>query len=191
MSRNDNTTTRNIQTSNDNTSTINTSNHEEVQVLTVNTDEQTPSPNTNYSVSTNESEAVTPIECPPPSNTNSNRITLDKLSSLESINDLTIRQLKEILENNFVSIVGCVEKKEVLNKVELLYRDRKQQKEPNTSVPSEQSDENLCKVCMDAPIDCVFLNCGHLCTCVDCSQQFSECPLCRSFIIRAVRVFKG
>ncbi|CAF4307618.1 unnamed protein product, partial [Rotaria sp. Silwood2] len=151
----------------------------------------TPSPNTNYSVSTNESEAVTPIECPPPSNTNSNRITLDKLSSLESINDLTIRQLKEILENNFVSIVGCVEKKELLNKVELLYRDRKQQKEPNTSVPSEQSDENLCKVCMNAPIDCVFLNCGHLCTCVNCSQQLSECPLCRSFIIRAVRVFKG
>jgi len=44
---------------------------------------------------------------------------------------------------------------------------------------------------MDANIDCVFLDCGHLCTCVQCGKRLSECPLCRSYIIRVVRVFKS
>ncbi|CAF1570639.1 unnamed protein product, partial [Rotaria sordida] len=131
-----------------------------------------------------------PIEYSPP-NINSNRIALNDILSLESINNLTIRQLKDILIQNFVSTNGCVEKKDLINKVELLYRDHQKQKESNINITNEQSDENLCKICMDANIDCVFLNCGHLCTCIRCGKQLSECPLCRSYIIRVVRVFKS
>ncbi|CAF3249979.1 unnamed protein product, partial [Rotaria sp. Silwood2] len=145
--------------------------------------ETTLSSNVDSSSSTNESEMKNPIECSP-SKINSNRITLNDVSSLQSINDLTIRQLKDILKQNFVSTTGCVEKKELINKVELLFRDHQQQKESNINIANEQSDENLCKICMDANIDCVFLDCGHLCTCVRCGKQLSECPLCRSYIIR-------
>ncbi|CAF1102239.1 unnamed protein product [Adineta steineri] len=122
----------------------------------------------------------------------SNRKTLADVSSLESIHNLTVGQLKDILTQNFVSYRGCVEKNELITKLELLYRDKQlQEKEFNPSISTEQSDENLCKICMDATIDCVFLDCGHLCTCVQCGKKLSECPLCRCFIIRVVRVFKS
>ncbi|KAL0183420.1 hypothetical protein M9458_022795, partial [Cirrhinus mrigala] len=28
-------------------------------------------------------------------------------------------------------------------------------------------DENLCRICMDAVIDCVLLECGHMVTCTN------------------------
>lgn len=63
----------------------------------------------------------------------SNRISIDDISSIELIYDLTIRQLKTILTQNFVTISGCVEKQELINKVILLYEDKKQQKESKTN----------------------------------------------------------
>ncbi len=51
--------------------------------------------------------------------------------------------------------------------------------------------EELCKICMDKPIECVLLECGHLATCLSCGKVLSECPICRQFIIRVVRFFKS
>ncbi|CAF1108858.1 unnamed protein product [Adineta ricciae] len=139
-----------------------------------------------------------PLPSPPPSmpipsssKIASTRKTLADLSSLESIQELTVGQLKDVLNQNFVSYKGCVEKHELIAKLQLLYRDKQQQSESNTSISNGQSDENLCKICMDESIDCVFLDCGHLCTCIRCGKQLSECPLCRSYIVRVVRVFKS
>lgn len=137
------------------------------------------------------------------------RLTLDDLTSLESIEGLTIRQLKDLLRQNFVSIKGCLEKRDLIDKVQLLFQDHQQSHEHgkrsslcffrrNDSsfvltlvVEGSRSDDNLCKVCLDAPSDCVFLDCAHLCTCVRCGKRLSECPLCRSYIVRVVRIFKG
>lgn len=52
-------------------------------------------------------------------------MTLNELSSLESIDELTIRQLKDLLQQNFVSTKGCLEKQDLIDKVQLLYRDQK------------------------------------------------------------------
>lgn len=41
-----------------------------------------------------------------------------------NIEDLNIRELKEILAANFVDFKGCVEKSELIEKVRRLYRDR-------------------------------------------------------------------
>lgn len=30
--------------------------------------------------------------------------------------------------------------------------------------------DDLCKICMDAPIECVFLECGHMATCTACGK---------------------
>jgi hypothetical protein len=57
--------------------------------------------------------------------------------------------------------------------------------------PTGREENEMCKVCMDHIIDCVFLECGHLVTCVDCGRQLRECPLCRQNIVRIVRVFKS
>ena len=52
-------------------------------------------------------------------------------------------------------------------------------------------DEDLCKICMDKPVDCVMLECGHMCTCVGCGKPMSECPICRRAVVRVVKTFKS
>ncbi|CAF4318520.1 unnamed protein product, partial [Rotaria sp. Silwood2] len=115
-------------------------------------------------------------------------MTLNDISSLKSIDDLTTQQLQQILVHNLVPIAECVKKSELISKVKLLYHNEKQKNESNTN---KDPNENLCKVCLDANIDCVFLNCGHLCSCIYCGKQLSECPLCRCAIANVIRVFKG
>ena len=57
--------------------------------------------------------------------------------------------------------------------------------------PDDISDENCCKICMEAVIDCVLLECGHMVTCTNCGKRLNECPICRQYVIRAVRIFKS
>ncbi|XP_060069768.1 E3 ubiquitin-protein ligase LRSAM1-like [Ylistrum balloti] len=45
-----------------------------------------------------------------------------------------------------------------------------------------------CVVCMDQPTDVIFLNCGHVCTCKDCSVKVQDCPLCREPIIQRIKL---
>ena len=52
-------------------------------------------------------------------------------------------------------------------------------------------DSDLCKICMDNPVDCVMLECGHMCTCTTCGKQMAECPICRQYVVRVVRTFKA
>lgn len=57
--------------------------------------------------------------------------------------------------------------------------------------PLTDEDDNLCRICMDAVIDCVLLECGHMVACTKCGKRMSECPICRQFVVRAVHVFKS
>lgn len=58
--------------------------------------------------------------------------------------------------------------------------------------PEQDVDfEDQCKICMDAGIDCVLLECGHMVTCTKCSKQITDCPICRQHISRIVHVFKA
>ncbi|XP_073415039.1 E3 ubiquitin-protein ligase rififylin [Dendrobates tinctorius] len=123
------------------------------------------------------------------------RASLSDIGSLNDIESLSVRQLKEILARNFVNYKGCCEKWELMERVTRLYHDQKdlQQKasmgEEGKGGPS--ADENLCKVCMDSPIDCVLLECGHMVTCTKCGMRMSECPICRQYVVRAVHVFRS
>lgn len=55
---------------------------------------------------------------------------------------------------------------------------------------SSHNDDDLCKICMDRLIDCVLVECGHMCSCVKCGKLLSECPICRQYVVRVIRVFK-
>lgn len=57
--------------------------------------------------------------------------------------------------------------------------------------PGTAVEENLCKICMDSPIDCVLLDCGHMVTCTKCGKRMNECPICRQYVVRAVHVFRS
>jgi hypothetical protein len=52
-------------------------------------------------------------------------------------------------------------------------------------------DADLCKICWDAAVDCVMLECGHMATCTNCGKQLAECPICRQYVVRVVRTFKA
>ncbi|KAK1788268.1 hypothetical protein P4O66_016715, partial [Electrophorus voltai] len=111
----------------------------------------------------------------------SRRASLSDLSSVEDIEGLSVRQLKEILARNFVNYKGCCEKWELMERVTRLFNDQRDlhnlvsntKKETSTAELAEPvgQEENLCKICMDSPIDCVLLECGHMVTCSKCGKR--------------------
>ncbi|XP_029108417.1 E3 ubiquitin-protein ligase RNF34-like isoform X1 [Scleropages formosus] len=144
------------------------------------------------------------------------RTSLSDLSSEQDIGALTVRQLKEILTRNFVNYSGCCEKWELVERVCRLYRHAEQNRKSlegfsnsitavvaypppicNGGVVDGErlllagQDDNLCRICMDAMIDCVLLECGHMVTCTKCGKRMNECPICRQYVVRAVHVFKS
>ncbi|XP_007255057.2 E3 ubiquitin-protein ligase RNF34 isoform X2 [Astyanax mexicanus] len=147
------------------------------------------------------------------------RASLSDLAREEDIEVLTVRQLKEILARNFVNFSGCCEKWELVERVHRLYRESQINRISLENVSSSSSitavvayphpicdgeaadavavaplgavDENLCRICMDAVIDCVLLECGHMVTCTKCGKRMNECPICRQYVVRAVHVFKS
>jgi len=50
-------------------------------------------------------------------------------------------------------------------------------------------DARVCQICMDSEVATAFCPCGHVVCCVECSAMCKECPLCRSQITYAQRVF--
>ena len=50
-------------------------------------------------------------------------------------------------------------------------------------------EAKTCKVCMENDVDTVFLPCGHLVSCNQCSPKLRKCPVCRTYIRGTVRTF--
>jgi len=118
---------------------------------------------------------------------NQGMVYLSEIESLDDLNELSTKQVKELLAMNRVNFKGCVEKDELLKIVERLWK----QEQRNKSNIDTMDDESLCKICMDSPIDCVMLECGHMCTCTNCGKQMAECPICRQYVVRVVKTFKA
>jgi len=106
----------------------------------------------------------------------------------KDIQGLNVKDLKDILANYCVDYKGCIEKSELQSKVLELYLERARNR-------SNLNEEDCCKICWDATIDCVLLECGHLVCCLSCSKKLKdcskECPICRQYITRVVHTFKG
>lgn len=46
----------------------------------------------------------------------------------------------------------------------------------NTIIESD----NICIICMTNSRECVYVNCGHVCACVECCERMeTQCPICR------------
>uniref|UniRef100_A0A182N7N1 RING-type domain-containing protein n=1 Tax=Anopheles dirus TaxID=7168 RepID=A0A182N7N1_9DIPT len=114
------------------------------------------------------------------------QIKLSDIKESADLDVLSVKQLKGILMVNRVDFKGCCEKAELRERVLRLWRDYK-------SIPSIEKlpSDDLCKICMDAPIECVILECGHMTTCTACGKVLSECPICRQYIVRVVRFFRA
>ncbi len=137
---------------------------------------------------------------------NQGLVYLSEIQTIEEIHDLSVKQAKDILAMNRVNFKGVVEKDELLKHVARLWKQEKQA-QAGTSYKIVQfsmnliicfltekesmDDSDLCKICMDNPVDCVMLECGHMCTCTTCGKQMAECPICRQYVVRVVRTFKA
>ncbi|NXX83527.1 MUL1 ligase, partial [Urocolius indicus] len=57
-----------------------------------------------------------------------------------------------------------------------------------------QAPKNLCVICLNNLKACVFLDCGHLCSCHECYLALPEpkkCPICRQPIARVVPLYNS
>ncbi len=98
--------------------------------------------------------------------------SLSDLNSIDDIEGLNIRQIKEILAFNFVDYRDCFERPDLVERLKRLYNSTSENKtnqsdsKSDVLVSKESTDNsasnelNSCKICMDSPIDCVLLNCG-------------------------------
>lgn len=56
-------------------------------------------------------------------------------------------------------------------------------------VTASEVEGSECVICMDAKYEAVFVPCGHMCCCLQCSEkEIENCPLCRSDIERIIHV---
>lgn len=74
--------------------------------------------------------------------------------------------------------------------VEMIRRRRAEQRNP----PREccQFQQNACVVCIENPRECVLLDCGHICICVDCFEKLPRplrCPICREDVERCLPLY--
>ncbi|XP_077532101.1 E3 ubiquitin-protein ligase rififylin-like isoform X1 [Haemaphysalis longicornis] len=111
---------------------------------------------------------------------------LEQVESEEQLGQLTVLQMKLMLTRNFIDYRGCCEKAELYERLRWLW-NQKRKHQHGEGVP----EEDMCKICMEEGVDCVILDCGHMCTCTNCGKQLSECPICRQYVVRVVHVFRA
>eukprot|EP00096_Caligus_rogercresseyi_P008060 TRINITY_DN2636_c0_g1_i4.p1 TRINITY_DN2636_c0_g1~~TRINITY_DN2636_c0_g1_i4.p1 ORF type:complete len:387 (+),score=106.34 TRINITY_DN2636_c0_g1_i4:157-1317(+) len=139
------------------------------------------------------STLVPPNPPVPPSSSSPKRfshqglVQLSEIETEEDLLELSVKQMKEILALNRVMFKGVIEKEELLKIVQRLWLQDKRNNEDKDNM----DDEEMCKICMDAKVDCVMLECGHMCTCIACGKIMSECPICRRYVVRVVKIFKA
>ncbi|XP_019968432.2 E3 ubiquitin-protein ligase XIAP [Paralichthys olivaceus] len=49
--------------------------------------------------------------------------------------------------------------------------------------------EKQCKICMDRDISIVFIPCGHLVSCDECSKSLIKCPICCGAILQKLKTY--
>ncbi|XP_049867126.1 E3 ubiquitin-protein ligase RNF34 [Pectinophora gossypiella] len=114
-------------------------------------------------------------------------VSLSLVSREAELEALSVKQLKELLARNRVEYRGCLERADLLERARTLYRDHHKYKDDVDSLPLEE----CCKICMAARLECVLLECGHIAACTQCARQLAECPICRRYVVRAVRFFRS
>uniref|UniRef100_A0A131YI03 E3 ubiquitin protein ligase rnf34 n=1 Tax=Rhipicephalus appendiculatus TaxID=34631 RepID=A0A131YI03_RHIAP len=124
-------------------------------------------------------------EMPPPPSAPQCEMALEHFESVDELGQLTVMQMKLMLTRNFVDYRGCCEKAELLEKLSWLWEQKRKHQ------GDALCEEDMCKICMEGCVDCVILDCGHMCTCTGCGKQLSECPICRQYVVRVVHVFRA
>lgn len=54
------------------------------------------------------------------------------------------------------------------------------------------ADADICKICFedDKKVECAFVKCGHMLTCLSCAGRLKQCPVCRSDVEQILKLYK-
>lgn len=96
-----------------------------------------------------------------------------------------------MLDENFVSYEGFLEKSEFEGAVKRLAQNYVLEKKEEQNMEETNDDENMCRICYERVINSVFLECGHMVSCVECGRKLRDCPVCRQTISRVIHTFKA
>ena len=52
-----------------------------------------------------------------------------------------------------------------------------------------QEEQRSCKICWEEEADAVFIDCGHVVSCLACAKQVRDCPICRRSVSKAIKLY--
>lgn len=84
--------------------------------------------------------------------------------------------------------------KQVLRKMQEEIRERNAHLFQGVEGQERETALNTCGICFTNSRSCVFLECGHVCSCDDCYHALplpKKCPLCRMYISRVVPLYNS
>ncbi|XP_071114614.1 death-associated inhibitor of apoptosis 2-like [Haliotis cracherodii] len=93
--------------------------------------------------------------------------------------------------NRFLSLPTNRHEVKGIDKIKKNYIKKGQRKEEVKATEEETRqlrESSTCKVCLEDPANIVFLPCGHLVACAECTPALERCPVCRTHIRGTVRV---
>merc|ERR1712130_914707 len=119
----------------------------------------------------------------------SHHVSLADIKTEEDLLTLSERKMREVLEMCGVEISEDANQEKLLELLRQLWLHGERNPSLMTKKYFAEDDEaSKCKVCMDADIDCVILDCGHLVTCSRCGKKLTECPICRQKVLQVLSV---
>lgn len=74
------------------------------------------------------------------------------------------------------------------------FRKWKNRRLQDLNLAEDEVSPNTCTICLSNERSCVFLECGHVCTCEQCYRALPEpkkCPICRATIDRIVPLYNS
>jgi len=51
--------------------------------------------------------------------------------------------------------------------------------------------KDICVICMEAPSNAVFTNCGHMVCCERCAASLPQCPMCRETVQNWIKIYRS
>ena len=60
---------------------------------------------------------------------------------------------------------------------------------PHENKLNKLQNDHECKVCLDKRSNCVIMECGHICCCLDCSGGLKNCPICRGVVTKIQKIY--
>lgn len=72
------------------------------------------------------------------------------------------------------------------------FKEHQKKRMRELNIEESSVSPNSCTVCLSQERSCVFLECGHVCSCTQCYEALPEpktCPICRAQIERVVLLY--